>query len=682
MGTSQLNVQDKLLTSRWGDSILAGDEVNADAKPVTLQLATRSSDAGPTVKFSGVVQLGFETPNPVASTKFLLAVIQGPAAVLGASQAHQSVVLSTPAGLFSSAGAGAGFGVNVSAGGSTTLVANGGKQDVSFVSLTGTVRSITATDSGQLLTANNENAPQAIANGTVTSSIKAIADLMGPLAVPRADLAVGSVDSANNMSSSSSLFGILPSSGPSFNLAAAPFSGQNSTVELTPVTASATPASTANTFTQSVVISKVIDTASKTSVFATPKISVETSASQFEEQTGALNGRVTLSFVGAMPTTIVVTLIGQDPRFPSERSMTVIVAPGKQQQDFSFKLLVLAETRQADAKASFELSQPVGSVLGDVISAQFEVIDKAPIVAGNANDQIVGAAGNDQIDAGGGDNAVSSFDGNDQVTSGSGNDTIDAGEGDNLISAGDGNNVVIAGSGNDTVTSGSGSDTVDAGAGNNEITTSAGSDSINAGAGNDVINAGDGTNTIDAGAGNNTVTAGSGSDTITTGNGTNTVEAGAGNNTVMTGTGADTITTGNGANTISAGAGDNRVTTGTGADSITAGAGNDVINAGDGTNTVDAGAGNNTVTSGAGSDTITTGNGANTVNAGAGDNTVTTGSGADTIEAAEGNDVINAGEGTNTISAGEGDNAVTAGAGNNTVSAGTGADTITRLRRR
>ena len=70
-------------TIKVGDSILAGDEVNADAKPVTLQLATRSSDAGPTVKFSGVVQLGFETPNPVASTKFLLAVIQGPAAVLG-----------------------------------------------------------------------------------------------------------------------------------------------------------------------------------------------------------------------------------------------------------------------------------------------------------------------------------------------------------------------------------------------------------------------------------------------------------------------------------------------------------------------------------------------------------------------------------------------------------------------
>jgi Ca2+-binding RTX toxin-like protein len=183
-------------------------------------------------------------------------------------------------------------------------------------------------------------------------------------------------------------------------------------------------ASTANTATQSVVISKAIDTASKTSVFATPKISVETSASQFEEQTGALNGRVTLSFVGAMPATVVVTLLGQDPRFPSERSMTVTVAPGKQQQDFSFKLLVLAETRQADVKASFELSQAIGSVLGDVINAEFEVIDKAPIVAGNANDQIVGAAGNDQIDAGGGDNSVSAFEGNDQVTAGSGNDTI------------------------------------------------------------------------------------------------------------------------------------------------------------------------------------------------------------------------------------------------------------------
>lgn len=66
-----------------GDSVLAGDEVNAGSKPVTLQLVPRNADAGATVKFSGVVQLGFEIPNPVPTSKILVAVVDGPAAVLG-----------------------------------------------------------------------------------------------------------------------------------------------------------------------------------------------------------------------------------------------------------------------------------------------------------------------------------------------------------------------------------------------------------------------------------------------------------------------------------------------------------------------------------------------------------------------------------------------------------------------
>lgn len=148
-------------------------------------------------------------------------------------------------------------------------------------------------------------------------------------------------------------------------------------------------------------------------------------STQFDEQSGRVTGRVELSFVSVMPATVVVTLVGNDPRFPSNRTATVTVAAGQQFQDFAFDLQVQAQTRQANTTASFVIAQPLSAILGDVTTVNFVLTDTAPITAGNANDAIVGAGGNDVIDAGAGDNTVTAFGGNDSVTAGAGDDNRD-----------------------------------------------------------------------------------------------------------------------------------------------------------------------------------------------------------------------------------------------------------------
>lgn len=62
--SGELTVQRAGLTFvlKVGDTVLAGDEVNADAKPVTTQLSAKNAEAGATVKFSGVVQFAFDNP--------------------------------------------------------------------------------------------------------------------------------------------------------------------------------------------------------------------------------------------------------------------------------------------------------------------------------------------------------------------------------------------------------------------------------------------------------------------------------------------------------------------------------------------------------------------------------------------------------------------------------------------
>ena len=160
--------------------------------------------------------------------------------------------------------------------------------------------------------------------------------------------------------------------------------------------------------------------------------------------------------------------------------------------------------------------------IGDDQMSGGDDADRFIIEDGYGQDTIVGGEGgndNDIIDlsALGGPVTVS-YTGDEEGTLTDGTDTITFSEIEGFVltdqddrmigSANDLDAYIDAGDGNDTVSTDSGDDTVLGGGGNDSITTSFGDDSVIGGDGDDYISTGYGRDTVDAGAGDDTVWAG------------------------------------------------------------------------------------------------------------------------------------------------------------------------------
>lgn len=392
--------------------------------------------------------------------------------------------------------------------------------------------------------------------------------------------------------------------------------------------------------------------------------------------------------------------------------------------------------------SSFQIGQNF-TISSGAGNDSISVGDYSIITTGDGNKHI-SAGSNSAITAGNGINAISAGAGS-TIISGTGNDSIsangwsenptlnyiNAGDGNNIISSNANSSTILAGSGNDFIIANqwgqSGYNNIDAGEGNNTI-SSGYSSTINVGSGDDSISTG-AYSVIHAGEGNNyissnnqtgdspsysTIIAGSGNDTVTgynlnnsvinVGEGNNNVSAGA-NSTIISGGGNDFINAnnyspnGNGYEYINAGDGNNNISAG-GNSTIISGSGNDFINAnnyspwnssgydyinaGDGNNAVSVGD-NSTITTGSGNDSISAGT-HSYISAGEGNNIVghynnlsdindwTDGSDYNTITVGSGDDTISAGN-YNLVKAGEGDNYVEL-ASYDTVYSGKGNDTI------
>lgn len=148
------------------------------------------------------------------------------------------------------------------------------------------------------------------------------------------------------------------------------------------------------------------------------------------------------------------------------------------------------------------------------------------------------------------------------VRSGDGNDTIDVASDVKV------NLIVDGAAGDDTITTGAGNDIVDGGLGNDTIKTDAGSDDVFGNSGDDHI---------DAGAGNDIVYGGDGADTLAGAAGADYIEGGAGNDRIDGGADQDMLSGGVGDDAISSSAGDDRVYTGAGKDTLNNTAGKDVV---------------------------------------------------------------------------------------------------------
>lgn len=198
---------------------------------------------------------------------------------------------------------------------------------------------------------------------------------------------------------------------------------------------------------------------------------------------------------------------------------------------------------------------------------------RADVRAGEGNNYVQTARGDDVVTAG---------DGNDDINTGAGNDVVNAGNGNNYVDVGDGDNVVTTGTQDDQIRAGIGYDRIIAGGGNDGISVGDGGSLVMAGDGNLWFQGGDGADVLVAGAGSHSIETFAGDDVITTGDGNTYVNAGAGNDVVKTGSGNDSIEAGDGDDLIDAGDGDNYVSGGSGRDVLIGGAGHDNLSGGPG----------------------------------------------------------------------------------------------------
>jgi Ca2+-binding RTX toxin-like protein len=172
-------------------------------------------------------------------------------------------------------------------------------------------------------------------------------------------------------------------------------------------------------------------------------------------------------------------------------------------------------------------------------SGYYPLTGTITINAGDARDYLVinGLANPATIDAGGG---------NDYVSSGTGDDVIIGGSGDDKINASSGNNVVwgdelgqqdLAAGGNDILSSLGGSDIIYGGGGADQIYPGDGVDYAYAGQGDDLISAGGGNDRVYGGAGNDVLAGDAGDDVLSGGSGNDLVLGSDGNDVLIGGAG-------------------------------------------------------------------------------------------------------------------------------------------------
>jgi Ca2+-binding RTX toxin-like protein len=352
-----------------------------------------------------------------------------------------------------------------------------------------------------------------------------------------------------------------------------------------------------------------------------------------------------------------------------------------------------------------------------------------------ANDLLISTIGNDYLDGGEGNDAISyrrdpnrvivnleknqafeGFGGMDQIYNIEnviGSDFNDEIIGDiqaNIIHTGKGNDIVNARDGNDIILGEAGKDNLSGENGNDYLVGGKDADILSGGDGNDttsyitstagilanlMINSGafadaqgdqfisieniEGSNYDDflyGDDGNNILSGLGGNDVIRGEGGDDQIDGGTGDNVIFAGAGNNTISAADGRNAVYAESGNDSITLGNGNNTVFAANGNNSIVIGNGNNTVNAGSGNDSITLGNGKNTVFAGDGKNTVTVGFGDDTIYGGSLADVIYAGAGNNVIFAREGQNTVVSGDGKDTIYSGSGRDFISSGGGDDTI------
>ncbi len=124
---------------------------------------------------------------------------------------------------------------------------------------------------------------------------------------------------------------------------------------------------------------------------------------------------------------------------------------------------------------------------------------------GDANDTVIGGAGDDELRGNNGVDWLDGADGDDTVIGGASSDALSGGAGDDYILGGAGEDAITGGAGNDTIVMGDNDDIYD-GIGAQELGfEDGGNDLVRGGAGDDLLRDNDGADTLLGGTGDDTI---------------------------------------------------------------------------------------------------------------------------------------------------------------------------------
>jgi hypothetical protein len=190
------------------------------------------------------------------------------------------------------------------------------------------------------------------------------------------------------------------------------------------------------------------------------------------------------------------------------------------------------------------------NVDGSTVTAHTLAVD-----AGDGNDTVTTGALNDSISGGAGDDDLSGGAGSDTIDGGDGDDTVygfaccgPSSDGGDTLTGGAGDDTLRGQVGDDTEDGGAGNDNVDGGPGNDSLSGSAGDDSTRGGPGNDSMLGGDGDDDLNGDIGNDSMVGGAGNDYLAGDSGADSYDGGTGSDYfyLFQDDGADTVTGGDG----------------------------------------------------------------------------------------------------------------------------------------
>lgn len=291
---------------------------------------------------------------------------------------------------------------------------------------------------------------------------------------------------------------------------------------------------------------------------------------------------------------------------------------------------------------------------------------------------------------------INAGDGDDKVTTADANDTVNGNAGADKVIAGNGHDTVNGDAGDDNLDGGLGSDVLSGGADSDRINGNAGSDWLNGDAGDDTLNGGPGLNATQANTAKSRNPALSDNAALDLLDGRDVLVGGAGSDTLSGHFEADYLF-GGPFRGLSTGSTDRErltamtvvpttfsfatacATDGTdGGDQLNGEAGNDVLVGDAGDDRLSGGLGNDSICAGGGGDFAEgdTANGTvpgdDVVQGGAGHDQLFGRGGADTLDGNAGDDLVDGGDGNDRASGGSGADAIAAGSGNDVVFGETG----------